>query len=518
MSFITLVSGQIIFGTPVFAVTNPTLTINLGSLSSLDLMPGNFGSVSQSVGITTNNYTGYTVNLTNPTNSTDLINTHDNTLTIPTITLPNGVTSITENDFDSGYGISIDGTNYLPAPTSNSDGILIGSSNIAGTNSYTLTFGAKPASDTKAGIYSKTFVITAIVNHPQYSITYNANAGTDTVTDMPTNQSTITSTTGTVTLPSDVPIRSGYTFLGWDTNSTATTPTYPTGTTNTITLEPTQANAIILYAVWGQSGGGGTWDNPIEDNTTTTYDPNNIPANSTIIYEAISGQPQVTTDASGNITRFEYMDTSASNPLALNSGFDTGVLVFNNTGFTISLTGSFPWTTNGISPLVSLSGLINDSASGLNVNISYNRQNYTNLNGQIQSSSTYVDRIRCFQYSSGNLSNTKNLMYSSNPTANVTESNNNTLGWAQSQAPLVGTIVITGTPNGNAMEIDVKTYQYNAQNDTDTIKGILPARYTYSITGLQSSGITIELGYYQRNINTSYSYAFTIYKFSVIKN
>ena len=147
LSLITLISGQIIFGTQVFAVTDPTLTINLGSLSSLDLMPGNFGSVSQSVGITTNNYTGYTVNLTNPTNSTDLINTNDNTLTIPTITLPSGTTSITENDFGSGYGISIDGTNYLPAPTSASE-IPIGSSNIAGTNSYTLTFGAKPASDT----------------------------------------------------------------------------------------------------------------------------------------------------------------------------------------------------------------------------------------------------------------------------------------------------------------------------------------------------------------------------------
>ena len=328
MSFITLISGQIIFGTPVFAVTNPTLTINLGSLSSLDLMPGNFGSVSQSVSITTNNYTGYTVNLTNPTNSTDLINTNDNTLTIPTITLPNGVTSITENDFDSGYGISIDGTNYLPAPTSNSDGILIGSSNIAGTNSYTLTFGAKPASDTKAGIYSKTFVITAIVNHPQYSITYNANAGTDTVTDMPTNQSTITSTTGTVTLPSDVPIRSGYTFLGWDTNNTATTPTYPTGTTNTITLEPTQANAIILYAVWQSGSGPGTSEvvHPDGSRTRTTID-----EYGNIFIQEIS---------STNVVTGYSIDTTASGGYVMTSGnnLDTELVAFDgSSSFTIHI-------------------------------------------------------------------------------------------------------------------------------------------------------------------------------------
>ena len=243
-----LMCCQIIFGTPVFGVTNPSLSISLSPLSTLELNPGNFGSVAQTINITTDNYTGYVANLTNPTNSTDLINTTDSSLTIPTITLPNGSSSITENDFTFGYGISLDGINYFPAPNSTSNNILIGSNNAAGTNSHTITFGAKTTTDTVPGLYQKTFVITAVVNNPQYSITYDTNT-TDTVNNMPSNTSTTTSPDGTITLPNTIPTRTNYLFLGWDEDNTVTTdPAYNPG--DTITLEPTESNEITLYAIW----------------------------------------------------------------------------------------------------------------------------------------------------------------------------------------------------------------------------------------------------------------------------
>ncbi|MBR3131896.1 InlB B-repeat-containing protein [Candidatus Saccharibacteria bacterium] len=516
--FMTLLGGQLIFGTPVFGVTAPSISISLGSSLALSLDPGVLGTTSQTISITTNNYTGYTATLTNSTNATDLVNSSNNSLVIPTITLPQGSSTITTSQFSSGYGLSTDGTNYRPAPTSSAS-LSLGSRNTAGTTSHTLYLAVLPDIGTASGTYTKAYVVSAVVNNPEYSITFNANAGTDTVSDMPTNISTTTSSTGTITLPNTVPTRSNYTFLGWDTNSSATTPTYPKNNTNTIDLEPTQANGIVLYAIWQSSGGGsGTWTDPIEDTTTNTYDPNNVPANSTIVYEGITGHPQVSTDEDGNITRFEYTDTSSSNPLALNSEFDTGVLAFDGGGFTISLTGSFPWTANTIAPVISLSGLINGSASGLNVNISKNNQFYTKTDGSQVGTTTTIDRIRCFQYSGGTLSNTYNLLYSNDPTANISATNQKTLGWAQADAPFVGTIIVTGTPNGSNMEIDVKAYKYNTSNDTDTLIGILQSRYKYSISGLQSSGITVELGYYQRNTSTSYSYAFSIYKFSVIKN
>lgn len=248
-----LISGQVYFGTPVFGVTEPSLSINLSTLDALNVKPGDFGSVSQSVNVTTNNYTGYTAVLTNSTNSTDLINTNDSALVIPTITLPANTNSITSNDFTSGYGISVDGTNYFPAPTS-SNNISIGANNASGTNTHTLTFGAKPETSTVAGVYSRTFVVVAVVNNPQYAITYNANAGTDTVTGMPSNVPTQPTTTSTITLSNNTPARDGYTFLGWDTNATATTPTYPAGSTNTMTIEPTQSNEVTLYAIWRDNG------------------------------------------------------------------------------------------------------------------------------------------------------------------------------------------------------------------------------------------------------------------------
>lgn len=91
--------------------------------------------------------------------------------------------------------------------------------------------------------------------------------------------------------------------FGWDEDDTVTTnPTYSPG--DTITLEPTRANAITLYAIW-QSGGG---SNTIINTTATTYDPSLVPAGYTVQFDNpnIEGNPRVTADADGNIISFEY--------------------------------------------------------------------------------------------------------------------------------------------------------------------------------------------------------------------
>ena len=326
VSLVFLISGPIIFGTPVFGIDSSTISINLGTLPSLDLTPGSFGSVSQSIDINTNNYTGYTVSLSNPIDSTDMINSADDSLTIPTITLPSGSTSITEDDFESGYGISVDGTNYLPALNSTNK-ILIGSSDTSGTSSYNLTFGAKPNPNTVAGSYSKTFIVEAIVKSPQFSITYDANAGSDTVTDMPSNQSVTVSDTGTVTLPNDVPTRTGYIFLGWDEDGNATTPTYTIDGANTITLDPTQANDISLYAIWQSDSAPGTSEvvHPDGSRTRTTID-----EDGNKFIQEIS--------ASGVVTEY-HIDTTASGGYTITYGnsLDTELIPFDGNAFTIHI-------------------------------------------------------------------------------------------------------------------------------------------------------------------------------------
>ena len=78
----------------------------------------------------------------------------------------------------------------------------------------------------------------AVWNQNAYTVSYNANGGSG----APASQTKYHGTA--LTLRSTVPTRSGYTFLGWSTSSTATSPTYSAGSSFT-----TNANTT-LYAVW----------------------------------------------------------------------------------------------------------------------------------------------------------------------------------------------------------------------------------------------------------------------------
>lgn len=78
-------------------------------------------------------------------------------------------------------------------------------------------------------------------NLSSYTVSYNANGGSG----APASQ---TKTEGvTLTLSSTTPYRSGYTFLGWSTSSSASYPTYYAGGSYTANASAT------LYAVWEQN-------------------------------------------------------------------------------------------------------------------------------------------------------------------------------------------------------------------------------------------------------------------------
>lgn len=319
---------------PVFAVTPASLSVSLGSLPSLNLSPGRFGSATQAISVTTDNYTGYTIDLTNNSNTTALVNNSDSSLTIPTIILPEGSDSIPASSFTSGYGVSVDGANFLPAPDT-SGRISIGAQQAAGSFSHNLTFGAKPDTETELGAYSHTFVITAVANSPQYSVSYEENAGTDIVEDMPSDTSQAISSTGTITLASEIPTRNGYTFMGWDTDGTATTPTYPAGAANSITLEPTTANAITLNAIWEVSQESGTKDDPYisED---TVYDPTTITSTDGYHkFENVDGEPLVQVE-NGEIVSFTFTNTGSTGVNAVD--LDTGIIALDgDSGFKVHI-------------------------------------------------------------------------------------------------------------------------------------------------------------------------------------
>lgn len=355
----TLIGEQLIFGAPVFGVTQPSISISASNLAPVTLTPGVFDTTAQTISVTTDNYTGYNLTLTTSGSSTNLVNVSDSSLTIPTITLPQGSSSITAASFNNEYGFSTDATNYYPVPAPNGSGSVLKTTNSSGISSMTLTFGMEVASPTPAGTYQNTFVIMAVVNSPQYSVTYNANT-VDTVSNMPSDVSTATSATGVITLSNNTPTRTNYTFLGWDTNSAATTATYAVG--DTITLEPTQANAITLYAIWeSSSGGSGTPDDPYIDDTTTTYDPDNLPEGTTLLTE-VAGQPKVTVDANGDVTSFEFTDLGSGTDV---TGFDTGLVAFDgSSSFSVHI--KFTETLSNDTSYDKVFSVIQDDGSGNN--------------------------------------------------------------------------------------------------------------------------------------------------------
>ena len=235
----------------------PTMTINGSHALELTVNPGQFGTTdAKNLLITTTNYTGYTMTIAPSTgDSTELVNTVVNTATIPSIANTTTANNF-QNQSSAAYGLSVDnGTNYLPVTTD----ATIKSTNAATdstTGAFTLKLGAKTQADTPAGTYTKSFTLSATANPALYSVTFNANAGEDTVTNMPTGAQL---SGAEVVLPfNPAPTRTGYRFLGWDTNDNATDPTYKSSGTTSFPIDPEQdqaGNTHTLYAIWGCGDG-----------------------------------------------------------------------------------------------------------------------------------------------------------------------------------------------------------------------------------------------------------------------
>ncbi len=146
----------------------------------------------------------------------------------------NNVTTV--NGVGNGKGLSIEGTSAT-ASWSNNSSILITAveqgKTIVGIELY--------EAGCVGGTPIDTAYITVNVSAKTYTVSYNANGGTG----APASQ---TKTHGTaLTLSNTIPTRTGYTFLGWSTSSTATSATYSAGSSFT-----TNANTT-LYAVWKEN-------------------------------------------------------------------------------------------------------------------------------------------------------------------------------------------------------------------------------------------------------------------------
>lgn len=107
---------------------------------------------------------------------------------------------------------------------------------------------AGPFSDSRNGVWkisSATLNVTTNETDYNYTLAYNANGGSGAPSNQ-TGSNTGTSPYYTFTVSSTVPTRTGYTFLGWSTSSSATSASYTGGSSITVTSSGT----TTLYAVW----------------------------------------------------------------------------------------------------------------------------------------------------------------------------------------------------------------------------------------------------------------------------
>ena len=196
-----------IIGVNFLATTHDALaaesTISLSVTShtlSVDISPnraaGVFGkSNSSTVSITTNNYTGYTFGISASSsgmNATNLVNGNEVLASIESAVSETDFGAEANTGYNNKWGYlpsklnSAANTDFLPAPDANGSILDHTSSANDVANTYTLAVGARVDQTAVPGTYSNTFVLTVVANPSVYAITYDANAGSDMVTNMPT--------------------------------------------------------------------------------------------------------------------------------------------------------------------------------------------------------------------------------------------------------------------------------------------------------------------------------------------
>ena len=254
--------------------TASTINISVVDNVSLSILPtstsGTFATSDTStnnISVRTTNGTGYTLGIKASAEGSNALNGANST-SIPSHTVSAGIseaTYSTDSTYNNTWGYrpsklnSIANSNYLPGPTSASSPIELDkttSANPSTANNYNLAIGVRVDGNTAAGAYSNTFIITVVANPSIYSITYNKNT-TDTVSGMPTNVVNQETSGETVTLASNTPTRTGYTFQDWCTVQVAdgaacTGTAYLPGSTWTID-QTASTNSLTLYARWKAS-------------------------------------------------------------------------------------------------------------------------------------------------------------------------------------------------------------------------------------------------------------------------
>ena len=155
----------------VFAEDSLSISISSGGSLAFSVDQGMTNSVTETITASTTNLSGYNIAI-KTTGGTSLSYVGNNNATIPAVTLPSGnTTGIPLASFDStAYGYSLNGTNYLPisdaALTAGGQGLI--QTSTAGTNTYSLSFGAYVDIGIPYGQYTRTYQLLITANPSGY--------------------------------------------------------------------------------------------------------------------------------------------------------------------------------------------------------------------------------------------------------------------------------------------------------------------------------------------------------------
>ena len=263
-----------------FADADPTVPSTITFTSSNDhailaINPstnGTFGNTSGNddirFSLSTNNYSGYTLSV--KATGTALNHTTDGTILSIT-------SSVTATQFGASantplsnrwgykpnyYNSEANTDRFYPATTSSVTLDHTTAAN-ATAKSYTISLGARVDYTIPSGTYeNSTFTLEYIANPVPYTITFNNNASDDIVTNMPASLTGSSSSPDTITLPSRIPQRTNYTFVGWCTvqptevagGQSCSGTTYSTSAQ--YGMDYTANNSSnVLYAIWTSTRG-----------------------------------------------------------------------------------------------------------------------------------------------------------------------------------------------------------------------------------------------------------------------
>ena len=244
--------------TTTLAMTTPSVSLSL----ALDDAAGTFAvSDPASFSVTTNNYTGYALSIRakeDNANNSKLINGNYALNSISSAAVDGTGFSVGDWGYKPSKLNSADNTDFLPSPTY--AGSVLNATTTANStaDNYSLAIAAKADYTTITGTYSNTFVLTAVPNPVNYTITYDKNT-TDNVTNMPAAQ-VGTLSDQDIIISSTVPSRAGYNFDGWcDGDVTTTSGTqscsgieYNPGAVYAASMQT--ANTSNLKAIWNVPG------------------------------------------------------------------------------------------------------------------------------------------------------------------------------------------------------------------------------------------------------------------------